>query len=588
MLLNVCRLLIVLFFCGYIAEVDAQETPASYQVQMQVKVPLRDGVHLNATLYRPDPLKDPLPVIFLFTPYPQDTSHSSGAYFAAHGYIYAAVDVRGRGESEGVFDPFAHDAQDGYDLVEWFAKQPWCNGKVAMFGGSYAGGDQWQTAMIRPPHLTTIVPTASAHAGVDFPAFHHILTPYDVQWLALTRGHILYEQVFEDRLWSDAAKRLYLDKAPFKDMDAYTGTKSEIFQTWIRHPDLDEYWKSRTGSRAQVNAVNIPVLEVTGSHDGDEPGALSYHVDREASPASAEKTFLVIGPWDHSGTRDPKQDVGDEHFGAASLIDILGLHLQWYDYTMKSGPRPAFLQKNVMYYVAGSGAECWKSADSLSEASSSSLTLFLDASGGAKSVYHSGVLSPRANGATGGEWQSDPNDLSAANQPDAQPGATLHGDGLVFHSAPFAEDTEIDGRIDLRLWLSIDAPDTDLAASLYLVTPDGKSHSLTDSALRARYRNSEEKPEPIRENQPEEYRFSPDQPFFAQRAPKGSQLRLVLMSLNDPQHEKNWNSMKPVADQTGQDARVAHIRLLQTTEHPSTLTLPLGDVHAGCKASASM
>jgi len=110
-----------------------------------------------------------------------------------------------------------------------------------------------------------------------------------------------------------------------------------------------------------------------------------------------------------------------------------------------------------------------------SQVSSSSLTFFLDASGGAKSVYHSGVLSPLSNGLTGGEWVSDPNDLSAANTPDAQPGATLHGDGLIFHSAPFAEDTEIDGKIDLRLWLSIDAPDTDLSASLYLVTADGRS-----------------------------------------------------------------------------------------------------------------
>jgi predicted acyl esterase len=178
MLRIVCRLLIVFFFCGYVAEIHAEEAPTSYQVQMEVRVPLRDGVNLNATVYRPDSLKDPLPVIFLFTPYPEDTTHPSGAYFAAHGYIYAVVDVRGRGDSEGVFDPFAHEGQDGYDIVEWFAKQPWCNGKVAMFGGSYAGGDQWLTAMMRPPHLTTIVPVASARGGADLPPFLPILIPY--------------------------------------------------------------------------------------------------------------------------------------------------------------------------------------------------------------------------------------------------------------------------------------------------------------------------------------------------------------------------------------------------------------------------
>jgi hypothetical protein len=184
----------------------------------------------------------------------------------------------------------------------------------------------------------------------------------------------------------------------------------------------------------------------------------------------------------------------------------------------------------------------------------------------------------------GGEWVSDPNDLSAAAVTAAQPGADLHGNGLIFHSAPFSEVTEIDGRMDLKLWLSIDAPDTDLRANLYLVSPDGKSHPLTETMLRTRYRNSEEHPEPIHENQPEEYHFDPGH-WFAVRAAKGSQLRLILGSLNDPSYEKNWNSMKPVAEQTGRDARVAHIRLLQSPEHASTLTLPLGDTGVSCESS---
>ncbi len=571
---------------------SAQEPKLSdYQLEMQVKIPMRDGVNLNATLYKPSPPSgkqpDKLPVIFMLSPYPSANSHPSGSYFARRGYVYAFVDVRGRGDSEGIFTPFGDDAKDGYDVVEWFARQPWSNGKVAMFGGSYAGGNQWQTASSHPPHLSTIVPVASVRAGIDFPKFQNLYDTYGLQWLTYTTGKTLYEEVFsDDGAWTGAGKRLFLAKAPFLQYDRFAGNTGTVFQTWLKHPDFDEYWKAMALTHDQVTAIDIPVLVLTGAHDGDQPGTLSFYDDYATGPNALKNYYLVMGPWDHPGTREPKADFSGEHFGPASLLDVLRLHREWYDFTMGSGTRPAFLQKHVAYYVAGSKAECWKYADSLATVSAKSLTLYLDATGGAASVYHSGTLSPTPAKATGATFLSDPNDLSAAeDHPHFQSGGDLHGDGLVFHSVPFNEDTEINGRMDLRLSLSIDAPDTDLDAELTLITPDGKTRDLTESVLRARYRNSLEHPEPIHEGRPEEYRFSPGN-WFAVRAPKGSQLRLVLSALNNPFFEKNWNSIKPVAEQSGADAHIAHIQLLQTPEHPSTLTLPLGDPNAPCKASA--
>lgn len=571
------------------AQSPAPEKPTDYQLEMEVKIPLRDGVHLNATLYKPSPMPGPFPVIFMLSPYPDATSHPSGSYFARRGYIYAYVDVRGRGDSEGVFNPLAQEANDGYDAVEWFAKQPWSNGKVAMFGGSYAGGDQWQTAAQRPPHLVTIAPVASVRAGVDFPLFQNIPGAYGLQWLTYTSGHVLYEGVFRDNtLWSNAATRLFLAKAPFSQWDKYAGNTTTVFQTWLKHPDFDDFWQAIAVPREKIAAINLPILVITGANDGDQPGTLSYYKDHitATDPKALDSYYLVIGPWDHPGTREPKADFGGEHYGPASLIDVLRLHREWYDWTMKSGTKPAFLEKHVAYYVAGPKAECWKYADSLSTVPSKPLTFYLDATGGAASIYHSGTLQPSPAKATGGSFLSDPNDLSAAaDHPSGPPGADLHGDGLIFHSAPFAEDTEIDGKIDLRLSLSIDAPDTDIGYELHLITPDGKSHELTESLVRVRYRNSLEHPEPIHQNQPEEYRLDPGQ-WFAVRAPKGSELRLIVGALNTPYLEKNWNSMKPVAEQSGADAHVAHIQLLQTPDHPSTLTLPIGDPSATCKASA--
>ena len=115
-------------------------------------IPLRDGTRLYATVYKPRDQKNPLPVIFTFTPYNTDTYNNRGEYFARHGYVFAIVDVRGRGNSGGTFDPFLREARDGADVVKWLAEQSWSNGKVAMWGGSYGGGDQWLTASQAPLH----------------------------------------------------------------------------------------------------------------------------------------------------------------------------------------------------------------------------------------------------------------------------------------------------------------------------------------------------------------------------------------------------------------------------------------------------
>src|SRR5690348_7737026 len=117
---------------------SAQDNP-EVDLQWGAKIPMRDGVSLNATIFRPHAQKESLPAVFTLTPYIGDGYTDRAVYFAQHGYVYALVDVRGRGNSGGTFEPFANDPHDGHDIVEWLAKQPWCNGKVAMWGGSYAG-----------------------------------------------------------------------------------------------------------------------------------------------------------------------------------------------------------------------------------------------------------------------------------------------------------------------------------------------------------------------------------------------------------------------------------------------------------------
>jgi putative CocE/NonD family hydrolase len=103
-----------------------------------LRIPMRDGIELNVALYKPKS-SDPTPVIFTLTPYTADSYHDRAYYFAQRGYAFALIDCRGRGNSGGDFEPFVNEDRDGHDSVIWLSQQPWCNGDVTMWGGSYAG-----------------------------------------------------------------------------------------------------------------------------------------------------------------------------------------------------------------------------------------------------------------------------------------------------------------------------------------------------------------------------------------------------------------------------------------------------------------
>src|SRR5450631_1884009 len=204
----------------FVAMADqAPTTPDADRVQWQwgIEVPMRDGVRLNATVYTPRDQIAPAPCIFTLTPYIAQSYHDRGIYFASHGYPFLTIDVRGRGNSEGDFRPLIQEARDGYDVVEWLARQPYCNGKVSMWGGSYAGYDQWATARENPPHLATIVPVAAPVAGVDFPAPNLLFISYDIQWLTLVSGRASQAAIFDDEaFWLSAYRRWYESGAPFR------------------------------------------------------------------------------------------------------------------------------------------------------------------------------------------------------------------------------------------------------------------------------------------------------------------------------------------------------------------------------------
>src|SRR6266513_1945886 len=266
------------FLLGTALARGQQAGESTIDMQWAVKIPARDGVKLNATVFTPHGQKESLPVVFTFTPYIGDSYTDRAMYFAKHGYVYALVDVRGRGNSGGEFEPFVNEGQDGYDVVEWLAKQSYCNGKVSMWGGSYAGFDQWTVSKEFPPHLVTIVPAAAAHPGVDFPFQYNIFGPYDMQWLTFTSGVTGNGKLFGDSgFWAAKSREMYMTHSAFQDYDKLVGNRSTVFQKWLMHPSPDAYYDAMVPNAEQYKRMSLPILTITGHYDGDQPGAFTFY-----------------------------------------------------------------------------------------------------------------------------------------------------------------------------------------------------------------------------------------------------------------------------------------------------------------------
>jgi hypothetical protein len=576
-----CEILFLLTIIAFIPADDVKEIDWMWGV----KIPMRDGVQLNATVYLPKPHPEPLPVIFTLTPYISDSYHPRAYYFAQHGYGFALIDVRGRGNSEGKFEPFKNDGADGHDIVEWLAKQSWCNGKVTMWGGSYAGFDQWSTLKEFPPHLATIVPAAAAHPAVDFPFFKNIFYSYDIQWLSFTSGVTPQQNLFgESSFWIKKFREAYLNHIPFIELDKVVGNTTSHFQTWLKHPTPDEYWSSMAPTNEDYAKINIPILTITGHYDGDQGGAMEYY-QRHMKYGSAEgkaKHFLIIGPWDHAGTRTPQASVGGLKFGDASLLDMNKLHTEWYDWTMKNGKKPEFLKDQVAYYVTG--ADQWKYGKSLESLANDKKTLYLSSAGSANDVFHSGTMSEKKPGKSAtDEYVYDPLDKRPAeleteeveeNLTDQRYALNLYGNGLVYHSDPFSEATELTGFLKFVAWISMDVPDTDFQVTIYEILSDGGSILLSQDMLRARYRDSLREAKLVKAGEINRYEFK-GFTFISRRIAKGSKLRVVVTCPNSINIQKNYNSGGDVLRESVKDARTAHVKVYHDPEHSSYLEIPI-------------
>lgn len=542
-----------------------------------VIIPMRDGVGLATDLFFPENASPPYPVILIRTPYNKDWLASYGQYYTRFGFSVAIQDVRGRWASEGDWEPFVHEGNDGYDAIEWLGTRDWSTGKVGMVGASYSGTAQFAAAIQRPPHLVTIIPSvapalpfANIPRDGGVPALGWALRWTDIVENARTGRDMqatLQQGIETD--WSGPLAGL-----PVVELDqAVVGRAISYFRDWVRHPPGDDYWNPFS-YLTKLEQLDIPVFIQSGWFDPGTRGArLAFeHLVRGGN----RHVRLVLGPWVH-GDRGTRYLNGMD-MGAEAERDLMGEYRQWLEFWLATEARDAPDAPSAELYVMGSNR--WLNGDSYPITG----TVF-------RPLYLSGALREGAPGRL--EWDKpvDTDAFDGFTYDPADPTPSFHaalkqgavkdyksridtgGDALAYESEPLHASLDIVGPIEANVYASSSGKDTDWTATLYALTETGEVRvlGLTFGILRARYRDSETVPSLMTPGTV--YSFVIDMGHTAVTVQAGERLRLEIASAAFPEFSRNLNTGG--ANELDTHWVVAHQRVYRSAARASHLLLPV-------------
>lgn len=555
-------------------------------VERDVQVKMRDGVVLRADIFRPK-ADGKFPVLLERTPYNKQ-GEDIGWRAAPRGYVVIVQDVRGRYTSEGEWYPFKNESNDGYDTVEWAAALPYSNGKVGMFGGSYVGATQMLAAIAHPPHLAGICPEVTAsnyHDGWTYQggAFE--------QWFNESWTSGLAQDTFNRKVQRSSNALNGIWKLPLSAYPLFVPGPSEsdstaalapYFLDWLSHPSYDDFWK-RWSIEDHFSEIQVPSLHIAAWYDIFLGGSIRNYIGMKAQAANedakrGQRLLVAIGGHAGSGRK-----IGDVDFGDAADLNIDDLILAWYEYLLKGVQNEFATNKPVKLFVMGTNE--WRSEEDWPLARAVATKFYLHSSGKANSLRGDGSLSTTApRSESPDQYVYDPaNPVPTAGGPlccDSQhlaPGprdqrpVEDRDDVLVYSTPPLTKDLEITGPLSLEIFVKSSAVDTDFTGKLVDVGPNGFAQNLTEGIIRARYRDSQEKPELM--NPGQLYKLKIDLWATSNVFRKGHILRLEVSSSNFPRFDRNLNSgfEQNVSLQTVP----ARNSIYHDDQHPSALILPV-------------
>ncbi|HEY7184885.1 MAG TPA: CocE/NonD family hydrolase, partial [Blastocatellia bacterium] len=554
------------------ASISTSQSPApveAYQVTFQtgVRVKMRDGVQLVADVYRPK-ASGKFPVLLTRTPYNR-RDFNTGMYLASRGYVVIQQDTRGRFDSDGEFYPFKHESDDGYDTVEWAASLDYSNGDVGMFGGSYVGATQMLACVSKPPHLKAIFPYVTASEYYDGWTYQSGAL---MQWFTSSWTSGLAEDTLRKMVSSRQRPKDWVGQLPVEDYRLISVPTAQeaapYFRDWVEHERDDEYWR-RWKISDHYGEMNVKALHAGGWHDIFLKGSIKNFVEmrkRAATQEARDGQRLLLGPWAHAGT-SPEGKIGDVVFGKQAVLDMDATIVKWADFALKGVKNEFAGDTPVRIFVMGE--DVWRDEKEFPLARTQYTKYYLHSNKGANSAGGDGELSTKAPVKEKADtYEYDPQNptptiggrlcCGAAIQPgpfDQSPNESRQ-DVLVFSTPPLERDTEVTGYVTVELYASTSAPDTDFTAMIVDAgpaewKPEGKAgyaRFLTDGVVRARYRNSTERAEPIEPGKV--YKYVIDLWATSNVFKAGHRIRVYISSSNFPRFNRNLNTGEPTPGAT--------------------------------------
>jgi putative CocE/NonD family hydrolase len=552
-------------------------------------VPMRDGVRLSADVYLPRD-HGRWPVILIRTPYGNQNQFVEASFFASRGYAVVVQDCRGRHDSEGDFEPWTIEIDDGADTVEWCGTQAWSNGHVGMIGGSHLGNVQWWAAQTPSPYLKTIVPFSAVcdmflygmnYRGGAFKLHGNLV------WATMVHGRTMQPSMLSTASTgsvSEASAQVECSPfdwpALFRHLplrtadDEAVGHPIEFYRDWLQHSSWDEHWKRFTNV-GRYERFDLPILMIGGWFDVHVVSTIANLEGLQA--AGHGKHGLVIGPWGHG----PAADIGEVDLGPEAEGDFRALQLRWLDYHLKGIDNGVDRDPRLRLFTLGTNM--WRDASEWPLPGTRWTKLHLRAGGALTEEMPEGEEVPVT-------FIYDPGDpvptLSPNPWDDRQLDHRPHEqrpDVLVYTTRPLPADVEVTGPVQAVLYASSSAVDTDWTVRLLDVYPDGRSINVCDGILRARFQD----PPAIRTGVPSPgqferpqllepgriYRFTIEVGATSIVFLRGHRVRVHVSSSNFPRFDRNLNNGTPLGE--SDQPVVATQTIYHNAEQPSHIELPV-------------
>lgn len=551
----------MIFLLASMGELAAQERQVEQQQvrQEHVMIPMRDGARLSAYLYFPSSA-GPWPVLYeqRYGDLTGKATRDSHARLAAAGYVVCSENFRGSQLSEGKWVGYRAlgwgELQDGFDTVEWLAKQPWSTGKIGTFGSSQAGYAQNFLAVTQPPHLT-----CQYMIDTGLSLFHE--------------GYRIGGATRPER---------------FKAMDAMCRNPQDnrdLMAQWNQHPTYDDYWAAEDCSK-HFDSMNVPCFTIGSWYDFMNAGSIASFVGRQhqGGPESRGKQQLRIGPWLHGGYLGKTSKVGELSYPENAHFDAEHHMLRWFDHFLKGIENGIQLEPIVQYYTMGAVGEAdapgnqWRSASDWP----------IPATATAYYLHGRGQLSrdlPKSNiQDTAGESQTT--FLADPNNPAEIPGRAFPGaadarkfesqaEVRTFTSEVLQKPIEWTGKVQANLYVSSSAKDTDFIVRISDVYPDGRSILIIDYLRRARYREGFEREILIEPGKIFNLAF--DVGWLSQIFARGHRIRVTVASTGAPFYEPNPNTGEAYTIDSPNTKVIARNTIYHNSQHASHILVPLVD-----------